>query len=203
MKSRFMRKVVLGGTLGALGAAALVLGLCPSRQSQAGFLPRRCGPAKPCEAAPGPGAGDWAGAWYWLGSPDEEKRVVAGLFNRYCIRCHGVDGRGVWDIPGIPDFTNPVWQACRSDPAIARIILEGRGAVMPSFRGVVTIEEAYGLARYIRTFLPGTEVSRPDRGAANKATADKNKGSEELPPPKGVSLPDEIPFASIPGPAQP
>ena len=53
--------------------------------------------------------------WYWMRSPDEEKRVVIGLYNRYCIRCHGVDGRGIWDIPDVPDFTNARWQASRSD----------------------------------------------------------------------------------------
>ena len=36
------------------------------------------------------------GAWYWMRSPEQEKTVVMNLFNRYCIRCHGVDGRGVW-----------------------------------------------------------------------------------------------------------
>ena len=97
-------------------------------------------------------------------SPDEEKRVVAGLYNRYCVRCHGVDGRGVWDIPDVPDFTNVRWQACRSDGQLARIILEGRGAVMPPFRGTLTLEEAWAMARYLRTFVPGTEVSRPDLG---------------------------------------
>jgi Cytochrome C oxidase, cbb3-type, subunit III len=102
------------------------------------------------------------GTWYWLRSPDEEKRVAAGLFNRYCIRCHGVDGRGVWDIPGVPDFTNPRWQASRTDAQRARIILEGRGAVMPPFRGALTLEEAYALGRYLHTFVPGTEVSKPD-----------------------------------------
>jgi mono/diheme cytochrome c family protein len=87
-----------------------------------------------------------------------------GLFNRYCIRCHGVDGRGVWDIPDVPNFTNPRWQACRSDAQLARIILEGRGAVMPPFRGTLTLEEAWAMARYLRTFVPGTEASRPDLG---------------------------------------
>src|SRR5205807_1023045 len=41
---------------------------------------------------------DFGGTWYWLRSPEQEKRVVMNLFNRYCIRCHGIDGRGVWDI---------------------------------------------------------------------------------------------------------
>ena len=48
-----------------------------------------------------------AGTWYWLRSPDEEKRAVAALYNRYCIRCHGVDGRGVWDIPDVPNTKTP------------------------------------------------------------------------------------------------
>jgi mono/diheme cytochrome c family protein len=107
--------------------------------------------------------GEPGGTWYWQRSPDEEKRVITGLYNRYCIRCHGVDGRGVWDIPDVPDFTNARWQACRSDAQLTRAILEGRGAVMPPFRGTMTLEEAWAMARYLRTFVPGTETSRPDR----------------------------------------
>ena len=91
--------------------------------------------------------GEPGGTWYWMRSPEEEKRVVMGLYNRYCIRCHGVDGRGVWDIPDVPDFTNARWQACRSDAQLARAIIEGRGAVMPPFRGTVTREEGWALAR--------------------------------------------------------
>jgi len=108
---------------------------------------------------PGMGAD---GTWYWLRSPEEERRVVAGLFNRYCTRCHGIDGRGVWDIPGVPNFTNPRWQASRSDAQIARIILEGRGSFMPPWRGTLSLEEACAMARYLRTFVPGTELARPD-----------------------------------------
>ncbi len=102
------------------------------------------------------------GTWYWMRSPEQEKEFVASIFNRYCIRCHGVDGRGVWDIPGVPNFTNTRWQASRSDGQIARIILEGRGAVMPPFRGTLALEEAWAMARYLRTFVPGSEASRPD-----------------------------------------
>ena len=59
----------------------------------------------------------------------------------------------------------------RSDAQRAHIIIEGRGAVMPPFRGALTLEEAYALGRYLHTFVPGTEVSRPDL-------------SEPMPPPK-------------------
>ena len=117
--------------------------------------------------------GEPGATWYWLRSPDEEKRVVIGLYNRYCIRCHGVDGRGVWDIPGVPNFTNVRWQQCRTDAQLANIIMQGRGAVMPPFRGVLSLEEAWAVARYLRTFVPGTEMSRPDFGATDKGKSSK------------------------------
>jgi cytochrome c5 len=109
------------------------------------------------------------GSWYWMRSPEQERVVVTAIYNRYCVRCHGIDGRGVWDIPGVPDFTNTRWQATRGDDQIARIIVEGRGAVMPAFRGTMTLEEAWAMARYLRRFVPGTEVSRPVVDGPKKA----------------------------------
>ncbi len=86
-----------------------------------------------------------------------------------------MDGRGVWDIPDVPDFSSARWQASRSDAQLARIVLEGRGAVMPAFRGTLTLEEAWAMARYLRSFVPGSEAPRPnDRDAPKPAT--------ELPP---------------------
>lgn len=123
-----------------------------------------------------------AGSWYWMRSPEQEQRVVANLYNRYCLRCHAIDGRGVWDIPDVPDFTNARWQAHRSDGQFARAIIEGRGAVMPPFRGTLTLEEAWALARYIRTFVPGQEASRPDTGT-------KDKAGEAAPSPTPVKPP--------------
>jgi cytochrome c553 len=138
----------------------------PSRQSI--FHRSKCESCGDCNGETGLG-----GSWFWMRSPDEEKVIVSGIFNRYCIRCHGVDGRGVWDIPGVPDFTNTRWQASRSDAQIARIIIEGRGAVMPAFRGTLSLEEAWAMARYLRTFVPGSEVSRPDLGAPGKTNPPK------------------------------
>jgi hypothetical protein len=126
------------------------------------------------------------GSWYWLRSSEQEKRVVIALYNRYCIRCHGVDGRGVWDIPDVPSFANPRWQASRTDGELARAILEGRGAVMPPWRGTLSLEEAWAIARYVRTFVPGTEMSRPDYGT---------------PPPPSPPVPQVPPIKNPPAPA--
>ena len=80
-----------------------------------------CGP-KQCTVAM-----ESAGEWYWMRSPDQEQRVVMGLYNRYCIRCHAIDGRGVWDIPDVPDFTDVRWQTSRTDRQLVNILMEGRG----------------------------------------------------------------------------
>jgi hypothetical protein len=183
------RLVKSAGFAGALAGVAALAGL--SLPVRAGFFDCNC--RKPCDACSVPEGvmfqGPPDGTWYWLRSPEEEKRVIMGLFNRYCIRCHGVDGRGTWDIPGIPDFTNVRWQESRSDAEIARIVLEGRGAVMPPFRGALTLEEAWGMARYLRTLVPGTETPRPDLRTPPKPTTPAPAGAparqgalEQLPP---------------------
>jgi mono/diheme cytochrome c family protein len=183
---------------GALGLAVLAWLAAAPRDAAAGFpwadwFHRACaGPA--CS---GPPAGEWEGTWYWLRSPDQEQRVVNGFYTRYCVRCHAIDGRGVWDMPDIPDFTDPRWQACRSDDQLARIILEGRGAVMPPFRGTLSLEEAYAMARFLRTFAEGA-ASKPDVG---KGGDRREQRPEELPRPKSEApAPGGAPPAPPPAP---
>jgi mono/diheme cytochrome c family protein len=142
--------------------AALVLATCAAGMAAA-FPWSGWWAAHKAEPAPAAEGEPWGGQWHWVGSPEEQKRIIVNLYNRYCIRCHGIDGRGVWDIPDVPDFTNDRWQACRSDKQLVTNILEGRGACMPAFRGTLTLEEAWGMARYLRSFLPASETSRPDR----------------------------------------
>jgi hypothetical protein len=152
---------------------------------------------------PGPGDvsnSEFGGNWYWMRSPEQERRVVMNLYNRYCIRCHGVDGRGVWDIPDVPDFTNTVWQASRPEQYRSRVILEGRGAVMPSFRGTLTLEEACAMARYLHTFVPGTEVSRPGLGHENPAGPLPAPASAPATAPASSTAPAATP---IPAPSPP
>ncbi len=149
---------------------------------------------------------DLGGDWYWVRSPEQERRVAMNTFNRLCIRCHGVDGRGVWDIPDVPDFTNHVWQATRPEEYRSRVILEGRGAVMPSFRGIVTLEESWALARYLRTLEPGREFSRPGLGPAAPAApaaATIPPPSPAIPPPSTAHAPSPAVVAPPPAAASP
>ena len=177
---RSWRQVCAASGFLSLFGAALVLVTVATRGSGASIFKfwrsRQGGDAHACGKPESPAegiqvTGEPGGTWYWLRSPEEEQRVIMGLYNRYCIRCHGVDGRGVWDIPDVPDFTNARWQASRSDGQIVRAILEGRGAVMPPFRGTLTLEEAWAMSHYLRTFVPGTEVSRPDVRQPEKPAA--------------------------------
>jgi mono/diheme cytochrome c family protein len=187
---RFKRLVRAGAGIGLVFAAGWAIFAASAGELMAGhFGSGRCRPgcaSEPAVAIPGPLLTEEpGGTWYWMRSPEEEKRVVASLYNRYCIRCHGVDGRGVWDIPDVPDFTNPRWMATRSDAQLARAILEGRGAVMPPFRGALSLEESWAVARYLRTFIPGTEVSRPDYGQTGRpASSQQQAQPQQAQPPK-------------------
>jgi hypothetical protein len=176
------RAALAAGGLGTLLLAGLVLITGAPESRGGGFFdwccPHRCGgPA--CPRGEGPAVGEAGGPWYSLGSPEEQQRVGRDLFNRHCIRCHGPAGKGAWDIPNVPDFTNPAWQASRPDDHIATIILEGRGAVMPPFRGTLRVDEALAIARHLRTLERGAEQSRPDLKSPEKPAA-----GDQLPPPK-------------------
>ena len=139
---------------------------------------------------------DTGGSWYWMRSPEQERRVAMNLYNRYCIRCHSVDGRGVWDIPDVPDFASVVWQNTRPDEYRSRVMLEGRGAVMPSFRGILSVEETFALARYLHSFLPGNEVSREGLRPADAPAP----GTAPAAAPAPTSAPVPAPAPNAPGP---
>jgi hypothetical protein len=51
---------------------------------------------------------------------------------------------------------------------------------MPPFRGTIALDEAWAMARYLRTFIPGTEMSRPD--VAQPATLPTPAGNPPAPP---------------------
>ena len=77
----------------------------------------------------------------------------------FCVTCHGRDGKGLGNIPGLRgrlprDFTDKVWQAARTDGELFWILKNGSpGTDMASFIPLVlTEEEAWDVLLYVRAF---------------------------------------------------
>ena len=78
-------------------------------------------------------------------------------FQKYCVACHGRDGRGSRirdNLPTIPDFTAHSWQERRNDVQLVVSVLDGKGAGMPPFRDKLGREKIRDLVAFIRTFDP-------------------------------------------------
>ncbi len=84
-----------------------------------------------------------------------------GLFHgkAFCVTCHGKEGKGLGDIPGLVgklprNFTDRVWQAARTDGELFWILKNGSpGTDMASFVPLVlTEEEAWHVLLYVRSF---------------------------------------------------
>lgn len=87
----------------------------------------------------------------------ERTRIATGHYRQYCLICHGADGRGAEmkaSMPVIPDFSSRAWQEGVSSPQLVVGILDGKGTLMPAFRGRVSDEQAQDLAAYVRAFGP-------------------------------------------------
>jgi mono/diheme cytochrome c family protein len=83
--------------------------------------------------------------------------VAGEFYGINCIACHGQDGRGTAvrvAMPLLPDFTTREWQTSRTNPQLSVSILEGKGQLMPPWRGRITPELAKDLIAFVRTFGP-------------------------------------------------
>ncbi len=77
----------------------------------------------------------------------------------FCVTCHGRDGKGLGEIPGLRgrlprNFTDQAWQATRTDGELFWILKNGSpGTDMASFIPLVlTEEEAWHVLLYVRAF---------------------------------------------------
>lgn len=86
-------------------------------------------------------------------SADPRRRAALALWNVSCASCHGRRGAGDGpERPGpVPDFTDPQWQQARSNEAIARAIVQGRGA-MPPFGDTIQPQGIAALVDLVRGF---------------------------------------------------
>ena len=77
----------------------------------------------------------------------------------FCVTCHGKDGKGLGNIPGLRgklprNFTDTAWQDARTDGELFWILKNGSpGTDMASFVPLVlTEEEAWHVLLYVRSF---------------------------------------------------
>jgi cytochrome c oxidase cbb3-type subunit 3 len=75
----------------------------------------------------------------------------AALFKTKCSMCHGADGRGFAALK-TPDFTDPKWQASKTDKEIASTIKNGKqGTMMQAFGSQLKDDEIDALVKEIRS----------------------------------------------------
>src|SRR5262245_24117420 len=86
--------IATGGCLAVLAAAVVGMMAAPA-PGQAAFprlhFRQRCDCGHGNHISGDGSEFEEEGTWYWLRSPEQEKRVIISEYNRYCIRCHGVD----------------------------------------------------------------------------------------------------------------
>jgi quinol-cytochrome oxidoreductase complex cytochrome b subunit/mono/diheme cytochrome c family protein len=119
---------------------------------------------------------------------DKDRRinVATTLYRQYCLTCHGADARGTAiraAMPAIPDFTNTRWQQDHSDPRLLASILDGKGTLMPAFRGRITPSDGRDLITYIRAFgpaVPSPAVAEAPRSDFQKQFQDLQRQWREL-----------------------
>jgi len=133
------------------------------------------GPVEPGGQAPPEGDAPGAAGGGTSADPGEspearDARAVAELYGVICASCHGPrgDGDGPARAPGMamPRFSDPAWQASRTDEAIAQVIVEGRGA-MPAFGQQVNPRGVAALVRHLRAL--GSNAGATQTGAAADA----------------------------------
>ncbi len=98
------------------------------------------------------------------GDPTGPEREISGeqLYNQYCARCHGVDGRGVSSQPAARDrLSDPRIVGMMSDEYISGVIRGGKPPNMPAFRGEFTDATLMVLVAYVRSLSGTTGAHTP------------------------------------------
>ncbi len=88
---------------------------------------------------------------------EKGKKIFTG--KAFCVTCHGKDGKGLGNIPGLRgklprNFTDKAWQVARADGELFWILKNGSpGTDMASFVPLVlTEDEAWYVLLYVRSF---------------------------------------------------
>ncbi len=145
---------MMGNKIRLWGFYVLFLGLWPigSEAADPEVLKPRVPPAQIEEAK------SWKNPF--PSTSDNIKKGKALFYGKaYCVTCHGKDGKGLGNIPGLVgklprNFTDKAWQAARMDGELLWILKNGsQGTAMVSFiPDTLSEEEAWHVILYVRSF---------------------------------------------------
>jgi mono/diheme cytochrome c family protein len=95
---------------------------------------------------------------------NSSKRQAPQLYRKYCVSCHGSDGRAKTSkgkFSHARDFTDAKWHDEVTDERIFNSIMNGRSVRgnMPSFSNKINQQEAESLVNFVRRFKGQSEVS--------------------------------------------
>jgi mono/diheme cytochrome c family protein len=94
------------------------------------------------------------------------------VYRTSCLLCHDVDGRGELGrdgAPSIPDFTDAMWHAARTDGQLSQSILEGKGKAMPRMKNKLGSVDVKLMVALVRAFRNGGLVVEEEPEAAEPA----------------------------------
>jgi cytochrome c oxidase cbb3-type subunit 3 len=74
------------------------------------------------------------------------------IYKEKCAKCHGADGKGIKSLEP-PDFTDPKWQASRTNTKLINTINNGKDT-MPAFKSSISPADVRALVQLIRGFAP-------------------------------------------------
>ncbi|MEY4168221.1 MAG: c-type cytochrome [Blastocatellia bacterium] len=80
----------------------------------------------------------------------QRRGPAARVYSTQCAKCHSEDGKGIPSLQP-PDFTDPKWQASRTNKQLTNGIANGIG-VMPGFKGALKPAQIAALVSYVRAF---------------------------------------------------
>jgi uncharacterized membrane protein/mono/diheme cytochrome c family protein len=118
------------------------------------------------------------------GSKDAGIEQAISVSRARCVECHDLDGRGESArelMPRVPDFTDSIWQATRSDLDLARSILEGK-RTMPAMKSKLRTDELETIVRLVRSFRDGRFQISEDEDQGEQAVLAPAEPAEARPP---------------------
>lgn len=113
-------------------------------------------------------------------APEEggTERAADALYNVSCAGCHGRDGKGQGPQrpPGapLPNFTDPQFQAQRTDVQLLQVLREGRG-LMPPFGKQLNDQGLDALIAKVRRFGASAPAPAPAAASPEKPSTPTGK----------------------------